>query len=299
MSSSKSKSQVAKTRTGGFPIGFRRMWFDWHKDLKALLAWSREHRFGVIDLGQDADQSAAVAVQGGFRPGSVDLLEWKKMISPEKAVRDDAVARNAAYIKACAAFGPMNHFLVMLPEKPELKRSENFGYMVESFRQLAPALEAHQAKIVIEGWPGPGALCCTPEGYGAFFKECPSMAMGVNYDPSHLLRMGIDPLRFLREFASRVYHVHGKDTELIEEGLYRYGNSQEATFGKSHGFGAMSWRYTIPGHGAVRWVEIFRILAEAGYQGAVSIELEDENFCGTTEGEKAGILHARDFLQSC
>jgi sugar phosphate isomerase/epimerase len=123
--------------------------------------------------------------------------------------------------------------------------------------------------------------------------------MGVNYDPSHLLRMGIDPLRFLREFASRVYHVHGKDTELIEEGLYRYGNFQEPTFGKPHGFGAVNWRYTIPGHGAVRWVEIFRILAEAGYQGAVSIELEDENFCGTTEGEKAGILHARDFLQSC
>jgi sugar phosphate isomerase/epimerase len=121
----------------------------------------------------------------------------------------------------------------------------------------------------------------------------------VNYDPSHLLRMGIDPLRFLREFASRVYHVHGKDTELIEEGLYRYGNFQEPTFGKPHGFGEVNWRYTIPGHGAVRWVEIFRILAEAGYQGAVSIELEDENFCGTTEGEKAGILHARDFLQSC
>ena len=49
----------------------------------------------------------------------------------------------------------------------------------------------------------------------------------------------------------------------------------------------------------MRWVEIFRILADAGYKGAVSIELEDENFNGTPEGEKAGILHARDFLQSC
>ena len=299
MSANVSKKDAAKTRTGGFPIGFRRMGFEWHKDLKALLAWAGEQGLGVIDLGRDADQAAAIAVKSGIRPGSVDLLKWQEMISPDKAVRKDAVERNSAYIKACAASGPMNHFLVMLPEKSELKRSENFGYMVESFGQLAPVLEGHQAKIVIEGWPGPGALCCTPEGYGAFFKECPSTAMGVNYDPSHLLRMGIDPLRFLREFVSRVHHVHGKDTELIEEGLYRYGNFQEATFGKGHGWGAMHWRYAIPGHGAVRWVEIFRILAEAGYQGAVSIELEDENFCGTPGGEKAGILHARDFLQSC
>jgi sugar phosphate isomerase/epimerase len=299
MSSSLSKSHVAKTRTGGFPIGFRRMWFEWHKDLKALLTWAREQRFGAIDLGSDGDHAAALAVERGLRLGSVDLLEWGKMISPDKSVRDEAVTKNSAYIKACAAFGPMNHFLVMLPEKPELSRSENFGFMVDSFRRLTPVLEAHQAKIVIEGWPGHGALCCTPEGYETFFKECPSKSMGVNYDPSHLLRMGIDPLRFLREFADRVYHVHGKDTELIEEGLYRYGNFQEPTFGKPHGFGAMNWRYTIPGHGAVRWVEIFRILAEAGYKGVVSIELEDENFCGTAEGENNGLLHARDFLEGC
>ncbi len=297
--STATSSHVAHTRTGGFPIGFRRLWFQWHKDLDGLVAWAKENHFGAIDLGMDADQTGGAVVKAGLKLGSVDLAVWQRMISPDKAVREDAIAKNSAYIKACAAFGPMNHFLVMLPEKPELPRKENFGYMVESFRKLAPVLEAHQAKIVIEGWPGPGALCCTPEGYGEFFKACPSPAMGVNYDPSHLLRMGIDPLRFLREFASRVYHVHGKDTELLDEGLYLYGNTQEPTFGKPHGFGGMSWRYTIPGHGAVRWVEIFRILADAGYKGAVSIELEDENFTTSPEAEKAGILHARDFLQGC
>jgi sugar phosphate isomerase/epimerase len=61
----------------------------------------------------------------------------------------------------------------------------------------------------------------------------------------------------------------------------------------------MHWRYTIPGHGVARWTEIFRILVSAGYKGVVSIELEDENFNGSAEGERAGILHGRDFLQSC
>ncbi len=275
------------------------MWFEWQKDLKALLAWADEQRLGVIDLGNDALQSAPLALERGFRLGSVDLADWRGMLSPDQASREEAVAKNAAHIKACAAFGAVNHFVVMLPPKPELPRSQNFRYMVESYTQLAPTLEAHQAKIVIEGWPGPGALCCTPEGYGAFFKECPSPSLGVNYDPSHLLRMGIDPIRFLREFGSRVYHVHGKDTELMEEALYLFGHEQPPTLGQPHRFGAMSWRYTIPGHGIARWTEIFKILADTGYQGAVSIELEDENFCGTPEGEKAGIGHARDFLEGC
>lgn len=76
-----------------------------------------------------------------------------------------------------------------LPEDLGLPRAENFGYMVDSFSDLAPVMEQHQARLVIEGWPshfpwsGPGALCCTPEGYRAFFEQCPSPAMGVNYDP--------------------------------------------------------------------------------------------------------------------
>jgi len=70
--------------------------------------------------------------------------------------------------------------------------------------------------------------------------------MGVNYDPSHLIRMGIDPLRFLKEFVGRVYHVHGKDAELFADNLYEYGHEQPPTFAKEMNFGSMAWRYTIP-----------------------------------------------------
>jgi len=41
--------------------------------------------------------------------------------------RGDAITRNADYARACAACGPINHFLVMLPEKPNLPRAENFA----------------------------------------------------------------------------------------------------------------------------------------------------------------------------
>ena len=292
-----SAPDFARTRTGSFPIGFRRLWFEWHKDLPALIAWAKENQFGVIDLGGDAEESLPLLVKSGLRSGSVDLVEFKALLSPDAETRRKAVEKNVARIKACSAFGPVNFFTVMLPEKPELPREENCRYMVESYRQLAPALEATGSKIVIEGWPGPGALCCTPETYGAFFRECSSPAFGVNYDPSHLIRMGVDPLRFLREFTARVFHVHGKDTELFPEALYTYGTEQPATFGKDHGFGARHWRYTIPGHGIAPWTEIFGVLEKAGYKGAVSVELEDENFNAGSEKEKAGLIHSRNFLQ--
>jgi sugar phosphate isomerase/epimerase len=285
-----------KTRTGNFPIGFRRGGTDWQKDLPTLLGWAKENGLEVIDLARDAVDAAPVVRAAGLRIGSVDLLEWHGMISADKGKRAAAVAANTDYIKACASDTPVNYFLVMLPENRDLPRAENFGYMVESFSQLAPVLEANNGRIVIEGWPGPGALCCTPEGLRAFFKAVPSKAMGVNYDPSHLMRMGIDYLRFLHEFGDRAYHVHGKDTELLAENQYEFGYEQPATFAKPIRFGAHAWRYTIPGQGQIRWLEIFRMLVEKGYQGCVSIELEDENFNGPTESEQFGILQGARFL---
>jgi sugar phosphate isomerase/epimerase len=186
----------------------------------------------------------------------------------------------------------------MLPEDASKSRSENFSLMVEGLNELAPHLEKHDGRLVIEGWPGPGALCCTPEGYRAAIKEVASASVGINYDPSHLIRMGIDPIRFVEEFADRVYHVHGKDTEIITEGLYEYGTEQPATFAKGRGFGNHHWRYTIPGQGCMRWTRAFEILSEAGYGGAVCIELEDEFFNTDEAGEKSGLRAGGAFLAS-
>jgi sugar phosphate isomerase/epimerase len=287
------------TRTGNFPIGFRRLWMDWHKDLDGLLEWATHSRLSVIDLGADADKTGQAALDAGLKLGSIDLLEWKSLISPDKAKRAEAIAKNKDYIKTCAKYGSMNYFIAMLPENPELPRKENFSYMVESFTALALTLEEANAHIVIEGWPGPGALCCTPEGYRAFFKEVPSKAMGVNYDPSHLIRMGIDPHKFLEEFKTKVFHVHGKDCEILSENLYEYGSEQPPTFGTPIDFGHMHWRYTIPGHGQTRWVKVFEILKDVGYTGAVSIELEDATFNGSEDGEKMGIWQGAVFLTGC
>src|SRR5205085_622166 len=122
-----------------------------------------------------------------------------------------------------------------------------------------------------------------------------SPALGVNFDPSHPVRMGIDPLRMLNEFAPRVFHVHAKDTLILDDALYEHGHLQQATFARPHKFGAFAWRYAMPGKGALPWREMLGVLKEAGYAGRVSIEVEDEDVDGE-EAECAALLAARDFL---
>jgi sugar phosphate isomerase/epimerase len=284
------------TRTGGFPLGFRRGWSDWQKDLPGLIAWAQKNDLGVIDVGGDADVTAPAITAAGLKIGSADLKSWSGFLSADPGKRKDALAANEDYIAKAVAAGATNFFAVMIPEDAAKPRAENFGYMIEGLNLLGPLLETHGAKLVIEGWPGPGALACTPEGYRATFKQANSSAIGINYDPSHLIRMGIDPIRFLSEFADRVYHVHGKDTELFPYAVYEYGTEQPPTFAKGHGFGSVTWRYTIPGFGSTPWLRVFEILKSSGYTGAVSIELEDENFNGSEEGEKLGIVTGAQFL---
>jgi sugar phosphate isomerase/epimerase len=235
-------------------------------------------------------------IDSGLKIGSVDLLEWQTLLSADAAERADAVAKNAAFVAEC---GAQNYFAVMLPKDKELSRKENFGYMAESLNALSPALEKAGGRLVIEGWPGPGALCCTPESFRATFKECPSKSIGINYDPSHLLRMGIDPIRFLKEFVARVGHVHGKDCEILADDLYEYGHEQPATFKESPWFGASAWRYTLPGHGGTNWKEVFRILVANGYKGVVSIELEDKDYCNGDEAQQNGLKDGAKFLSTC
>jgi sugar phosphate isomerase/epimerase len=287
------------TRTGSFPIGFRRGWSEWQQTVTGPIEFAKANGLGVIDIGTQGAEDIKAVVNAGLKIGTVDLLEWKSLFSADKAKRADAVAKNNEYIAATTAAGARNFFIVVLPENAELPRSENFGYAVESLNAITPALEAIGGRIVIEGWPGPGALACTPEGYRAVTKECPSKAIGINFDPSHLIRMGIDPIRFIDEFAPRVAHVHGKDTELLTENLYELGTEQPATFAKPHVFGGNHWRYAIPGHGLMRWTRAFTALASVQFSGAVTIELEDDNFNGSEEGEKLGLLLGAQYLAGC
>lgn len=290
---------MAKTTTGSFSIGFRRGWGDWQKNLANVISYAKGGGFEAIDVGAVDVADVKQIVAAGLRVGTVDLKAWTDLASADAGKRKAAAQLNTEYVKQVVAAGCKNFFVVVIPEDHAKARKDNFAYAVDGYGQLCNAIASTGAKLSIEGWPGGGphysSLACTPADYRAFLKEL-GPAAGVNFDPSHLIRMGCDPVRFLNEFASRVVHVHGKDTEILEDELYEHGNLQPATFAKGHGFGGHHWRYTLPGHGCARWTKLFAILNAVGYKGCVCVELEDERFNGTEAGEKRGLEASRDFL---
>ena len=284
----------------GFPIGFRRGWTDWQKrDAASLAAWAKQAGFEALDLTRATLDDIKSVTGAGLRLGSVDLLDFGNLMHVDAGKRKELVAQNLAYVKDIAAAGAKHFFTVVIPGDPSKKRSENYALMLEVYAPIAEACANAGAALAVEGWPGGppyfASLVCTPETVRSFLKDV-GRGAGLNYDPSHLIRLGVDHVRFLTEFAPHVRHVHAKDTDLDADALYEFG-TQPATFAKPHGFGEWTWRYTLPGHGVARWNEIARVLKSAGYTGAISVELEDEHFNGTEEGEKAGLVHSLNFLK--
>ena len=83
------------TRTGNIPIGFRRGWSDWQKNLDSLSGWAKNVGFEGIDLGgHDIAANAAVVARHGLKLGSVDLADMGGLWETDPGKRKDAIARN-------------------------------------------------------------------------------------------------------------------------------------------------------------------------------------------------------------
>ena len=93
-------------------------------------------------------------------------------------------------------------------------------------------------------------------------------------------------------------HVHAKDTEILTDNLYEIGLYQQSIFKKPVFCGEFAWRYTIPDHGITRWSHVFATLEQSGFDGAVSVELEDATYNGTEDGEKAGLVASLAYLHT-
>lgn len=133
------------------------------------------------------------------------------------------------------------------------------------------ALEVHPTEIAFDYWSTKKLL--------ETFDYRP--ALGINFDPSHLIWQGVDPAVFLFDFADRVYHVHIKDTKVNLNGRNGILGSH-ITFGDQR----RGWNFVSPGHGDVDFDNIIRVLNQKGYVGPLSIEWEDsgmERVFGGTE----------------
>ena len=93
---------------------------------------------------------------------------------------------------------------------------------------------------------------------------------GFNFDPSHLIWQGVDPVKFINAFGDRIYHCHIKDAIRTLD-----GESSILASHLSFGDHRRGWDFRTPGRGEVNFEEIIRALNRVGYQGPLSVEWED------------------------
>ncbi|BFM09198.1 sugar phosphate isomerase/epimerase family protein [Halioxenophilus aromaticivorans] len=98
--------------------------------------------------------------------------------------------------------------------------------------------------------------------------------VGLNLDPSHLIWMGADPIAAARNLGDAIHHVHGKDVRL-ERGLVDVNGLLETKPVTQPA--ERAWNYVAVGCGQDLqwWKEFFSVVRMTGYNGYVSLEMED------------------------
>ncbi len=215
-------------------------------------------------------------------------------LHPDAAHREAVIAHLKQVITAAGAMGVglVNTFCGG-------NRSKTVDENWADAQQIWPAIIAHAkdrgVQLAFENcpmifsddeWPGGHNIAYSPRTWRRILEEWDG-AVGINYDPSHLVWQMIDQGRFIREFGAHFRHVHAKDLMIDRDGLYERGIMSEG----------IGWQVPrMPGLGEVDWSAFFSGLYRVGYDGPVIIEHEDRRFEGSDEKVKRGFLLARDVL---
>jgi sugar phosphate isomerase/epimerase len=125
-------------------------------------------------------------------------------------------------------------------------------------------------------------------------REAVGDTVGANFDPSHLMWMGADPLAAVRALGEAIYHFHAKDTR-IDPVIAGVNGVIETTPGDR--FQGRAWNYITLGygHGELWWRELIAVLAAVGYDDVFSIEHEDP-MLPALEGVEKSVEFLRNVL---
>ncbi len=179
------------------------------------------------------------------------------------------------------------HLVYDFPPTPRAMIDAGFKLLAERWNPILDvfqecgvkfALEVHPTEIAFDIYSAERALE-TLDNREEF---------GFNFDPSHLVWQGVDPVEFIRYFPNRIYHVHMKDSSVTLNG--RTGIlSSHLSFGDSR----RGWDFRSVGRGGVRFEEVIRALNAVGYTGPLSVEWEDSGM-----DREAGAAEAAQFCKN-
>jgi sugar phosphate isomerase/epimerase len=288
--------------------------------LEEIVPWAAEQGFETLELAawlydSTRDYQASHIRADGFTEGDAERVKelfaehgmgisamayYDNNLHPEPAKREEHLAHVRKVIDAAALLdvGLVGTFVGGNGGVPD----DLMTAIGQTFRPLVQYAEDQGIRLMIENCPmdnwvafgRPGNYAYSPELWDALFNEVPSENFGLNFDPSHLLWLGIDHERAAREYASRIFHAHAKDAEILPEGRYRYGMLWQQLGADPWKSGW--WRYRMPGSGQIDWSSFIRTLQDVGYDDVLSIEHEDPEYEGSVDAIKEGLRLGQEHL---
>jgi sugar phosphate isomerase/epimerase len=238
------------------------------------------------------DQVLAAARDAGVRIISIESMV--NHLAPDPAERRQIRARFVRCIELAHRLG-CKFVGTFSGGKPGASVDEQAKELAEVLNeQYLPVCEKLDVRIGPENYPCDENFATVPASWEKVFALVPNHRFGLEFDPSHLVRQYIDPIQTAWEFRDRILAVHAKDTEIIQPVLAKVG---------IHGQGW--WRYRIPGQGLIDWPKFITVLLQAGFQGGMAVEHED-NFWDAPRGDagpemaqerKDGFILAARFLR--
>lgn len=183
-------------------------------------------------------------------------------------------------------------FTGRLPDRPV---PESLPRFKEVWQPLVRRAEDRGVRIAFENcdmggtWErGDWNLAHAPRAWEMLFGELDSESVGLEWEPCHQMVSFVDPLPQLRQWAGRVFHVHGKDATVLWDVIRRQGIRS----------GVPYVYHRTPGFGDTNWTDLISILRQAGWRGSIDIEgWHDPVYRG--DRELTGQVHALHYLQAC
>jgi sugar phosphate isomerase/epimerase len=128
----------------------------------------------------------------------------------------------------------------------------------------------------------------SPDAWKLMFDAVPVDNLGLEWEPCHQMVSLIDPIPQLREWAPKVFHVHGKDATVLWDVVRKHG---------VHGPKPFAFHRT-PGFGDTNWTDVITVLRQNGYTGTIDIEgWHDPVYKG--ELEMTGQVRGLNYLKEC
>lgn len=160
--------------------------------------------------------------------------------------------------------------------------------LIPYWREAGAFAKAHNVRVAFEMHPG---FCVYNPATMLRIREAVGDVLGANFDPSHLIWQGIDPVAAIRKLGDAIYHVHAKDTKLDQ-----YNIATDGVLDTKHYSDEIhrSWVFRSVGYGNGEqyWRDLISNLRLVGYDRVLSIEHED-SLMSIDEGLKKAI----DFLR--